>query len=82
MVRALNLSEVKTRALAGALEKIKAPKALLVDQGENRNLRLSARNLADANFIDVKGVNVYDILRRDQLVLTKAAVEALEERLK
>ncbi len=81
VVRALDLPEVKTRALAGALEKLKAPKALLVDQGENRNLRLSARNLADAIFIDVKGVNVYDILRFPKLIVSEASLREVESRL-
>jgi len=43
VVRSFDLPEIKTRGLLGALDKIKAPKALLVDSGENRNLRLSAR---------------------------------------
>ena len=55
-------------------------KALIVDGG-NANLALGARNLPRANYLDSAGVNVYDILKHDTLVLTRQAVEALERRL-
>jgi large subunit ribosomal protein L4 len=46
------------------------------------NLGLAARNLSHVDVLPVQGINVYDILRRDTLVLTRAAVDALEERFK
>ena len=46
------------------------------------NFRLAARNIINVDVLPVQGINVYDILRRDTLVLTKAAVEALTERFK
>ena len=50
--------------------------------GRRRTSRMAARNIANIDVLPVQGINVYDILRRDTLVLTKAAVEALTERFK
>jgi large subunit ribosomal protein L4 len=72
--------EAKTKALAGALAKLAAPKALLVD-GDNNWLRLSARNLADAQFLDVRGLNVYDVLRFPKLVMSEASLRQIDARL-
>ncbi len=56
---------------------------LIVDGAEvNANFALAARNLPKVDVLPVQGANVYDIMRRDKLVLTKAAVEALEARFK
>ena len=46
------------------------------------NFKLAAANIPNIDVLPVQGINVYDILRRDKLVLTRAAVEALEARLK
>ena len=46
------------------------------------NFALAARNIPNVDVLPVQGINVYDILRRDKLVLTRAALEALEERFK
>ena len=56
--------------------------ALIVDASVDENFGLATRNLAGIDMLPVIGANVYDILRKDKLVLTKAAVEGLEERLK
>jgi large subunit ribosomal protein L4 len=73
----------KTKALAERLAKLELGPALLVDGSElDTNFRLAARNVGDLDVLPVQGINVYDILRRDTLVLTKAAVAALEERFK
>ncbi len=75
------LSEVKTKALAAVLNKLEVGKsALMVDAAENNNLRLSARNLPKHQFVAPEGVNLYDLLRHEHLVLTKKAVAALEAR--
>lgn len=71
----------KTKALAEALGKLDAPKALLVDTGDNRWLSLSARNLTSADYLDVGGLNVYDILDHQTLVMSEASVRSLEARL-
>jgi large subunit ribosomal protein L4 len=81
VVRDLSLSEVKTKALAQALVKLEAPKALVVDAGDNQNLRLSARNLADSSFLDVRGLNVYDILRFPKLLISETSLRQIEARL-
>jgi large subunit ribosomal protein L4 len=73
-------AEVKTKALAAALGKIEAPKALLVDT-DNRWLQLSSRNLESAQFLDVRGLNVYDILRFPKLLISEACLRQVESRL-
>ena len=76
------LGEAKTKALAGRLEKLGWGSVLVIDGPEfERNFQLAARNLHTVDLLPVAGANVYDILRRDTLVLTRAAVQALEERL-
>ena len=53
----------------------------MVDAATNENLRLSTRNLERATFLPPEGVNVYDLLRHDTLILTQDAARALEKRL-
>jgi large subunit ribosomal protein L4 len=72
--------EIKTNALAKNLGKLKAMNALIVDGTFDKNFEMSARNLRNVTLVPAAGLNVYDILRRDTLVLTKAAVKAIEER--
>jgi large subunit ribosomal protein L4 len=55
-------------------------KNLLVDDAANQTLRLSARNMKENNFLPPEGVNVYDLLRHDHLVVSKDAIKALEAR--
>jgi large subunit ribosomal protein L4 len=76
-----SLSEIKTKALAQILAKLEVPKSsVIVDAVGNENLRLSARNLPDHCFLPPEGVNVYDLLRHEHLILTKNAARALEAR--
>ncbi len=77
----LELKEIKTSELAKVLKKIGADHALIIDSNENENLKLSARNLAKHTFLPIEGINVLDILKHDQLVMTKDAVLAVQERL-
>ncbi|MGH6887659.1 MAG: 50S ribosomal protein L4 [Rhizomicrobium sp.] len=72
---------IKTKGLAQRLGKIGADNALIVDGKFEENFALSARNLAGVRLLPTAGLNVYDILHRDKLVLTTAAVRAIEERL-
>jgi large subunit ribosomal protein L4 len=77
------LKDAKTKALKAQFEKLGLKNALIIDGAEvNKNFVLAARSLIDIDVLPVQGINVYDILRRRQLVLTKAAVEALEVRFK
>ncbi len=78
-----SLQEAKTRALAAHFGKLGLDNALIVDGAEvDANFRTAARNIPNIDVLPVQGINVYDILRRKTLVLTKAAVEALEARFK
>jgi large subunit ribosomal protein L4 len=81
VVDRFELGEVKTKALIAALGTLQAKKStLVVDNGTNENLKLSIRNCKDHQFLPPEGVNVYDLLRHDTLVLSKDAVKALELR--
>jgi large subunit ribosomal protein L4 len=75
------LPEIKTKALAGVLQQLQAASStLVVDAKDNEKLRLSIRNMAENQFLPPEGVNVYDLLRHDHLVLSKNAAKALEAR--
>jgi len=78
-----SLSEPKTKALAAQLAGLGLSSALIVDGAAlEDNFRLAARNIPQIDVLPIQGINVYDIMRRDTLVLTKAAVDALTERFK
>lgn len=90
VVDRLEFAEIKTKGLLGALDKLgvtkpratgKASKALVVDAASNEKLRMSIRNCKDHQFLPPEGVNVYDLLRHDHLVLSQDAVKSLEARL-
>ena len=76
-----SVDAVKTNALAKRLNKLGAADMLIVDGEFDKNFAMSARNLVNVALVPVAGLNVYDILKRDTLVMTKAAVSAIEERL-
>lgn len=77
------LAEGKTKALATAIKNLGWKRALVIDGAEvNENFARAASNIDGIDVLPSAGANVYDILRRDTLVLTKSAVEALEARLK
>lgn len=76
------LTEAKTKAAADAFAKLGISSALIIDgPAVDQNFARAARNVPRIDVLPVQGINVYDILRRDTLVLTRAAVAALEERL-
>jgi large subunit ribosomal protein L4 len=78
-----DLAEGKTKLLREGFKKASIDNVLIVDGAEvNANFALAARNLQKVDLLPVQGANVYDIMRRTKLVLTKAAVEALEARFK
>jgi large subunit ribosomal protein L4 len=68
----------KTGAAAKVLQKLGVKKALVVDDGANLALQKSIRNLAGADFLAAEGLNVYDILKHEALVLTAASAKKLE----
>jgi len=73
--------EIKTRDLAKRFGKLGVESVLVVDGEFDKNFELSARNLSHVSLVVAAGLNVYDIMRRDKLILTTAAVKAIEERL-
>jgi large subunit ribosomal protein L4 len=73
----------KTKVLQSSLAKLGLTNALIVDGAEvEANFRMAMRNIPNFDVLPVQGINVYDILRRHTLVLTTAALEALEARFK
>jgi large subunit ribosomal protein L4 len=73
--------DIKTGALAKQFTGLGVGKALVIDAEFDKNFQLSARNLADVALLPMAGINVYDIMKSDKLVLTTAAVKAIEARL-
>jgi len=82
IVDSLELKDAKTKALAGQLAKANWGKKILVIDGEavNEGFARASANLIGINVLPAVGANVYDILKHDTLVLTRAAVEKLEAR--
>jgi len=77
-----DLKDAKTKALTEKLGKLGMTNALFIDGAEvNANFLKASANIPNIDILPSQGANVYDIIRRDTLVLTKAAVEKLEERL-
>jgi large subunit ribosomal protein L4 len=77
------MKEAKTKALKAAFGKLGVDNALIIDGAElHQGFAAAARGIPDIDVLPVQGINVYDILRRRKLILTKAAVEALEARFK
>lgn len=75
----LNLGEIKTKEMAKVLNNIKCGKALIVMDGSNKNVMLSARNIPEVKTASVNTINVYDLLKYNTLVVTKEAVAKIEE---
>ena len=75
------LGSPKTKDLNINLDKLGAQSALIIDTEIDRNFSLASRNLPTVDMVAECGANVYDILRRDMLVITKAAAEQLQARL-
>ena len=76
-------AEAKTKVLVSQFAKLGLENALLIGGAEiDANFRRAASNIPNIDVLPIQGINVYDILRRGKLVLSKAAVEALEERFK
>jgi large subunit ribosomal protein L4 len=82
VVDTLDVKDVKTKALAGQLAQANWGKKVLVIDGDavNEGFALATRNIVGVNVMPAVGANVYDILKHDTLVLTRAAVEKLEAR--
>lgn len=77
-----NLPEIKTKQVAEFVEKFELKSALIVISGENDNLMKSAKNLKNVKVINVDGLNVYDILKFDNLIVTEESLARAQEVLK
>jgi large subunit ribosomal protein L4 len=78
-----SMKDGKTKVLAQSFSSLGLTNALIIDGAEvDANFALAARNIPNIDVLPVQGINVYDILRRHKLVLTKSALEALEARFK
>ncbi|ARC90044.1 50S ribosomal protein L4 [Rhodovulum sp. MB263] len=78
-----DMAAPKTSELAKSVKNLGWKRVLIIDGAEvNENFAMAARNIEGLDVLPSMGANVYDILRRDTLVITKAGVEALEARLK
>ena len=78
-----SVKDGKTAMLRKNFAKLGLTSALIIDGAEvEANFALAARNIPNIDVLPVQGINVYDILRRQMLVLTKSALEALEARFK
>ena len=78
-----SIKDAKTKGLRGQFGKLGWESALIIDGAElEANFATAARNVPNIDVLPIQGINVYDILRRKTLVLTKAALEALEARFK
>jgi large subunit ribosomal protein L4 len=75
------LKEIKTKSFLEVLDRFGMEKALIVIGQENFNLERSARNVPGVKVLRVEGLNVYDILNHENLILVKDAVEKIQERL-
>jgi large subunit ribosomal protein L4 len=76
-----SLTDAKTKELKARFASLGLDNALIIDGAEvEAGFRLAARNIPNIDVLPVQGINVYDILRRTKLVLTKAALDALEAR--
>jgi large subunit ribosomal protein L4 len=77
------VADAKTKSLKASFAKLGLTSALIIDgSAPEANFRLAARNIPQIDVLPAQGINVYDILRREKLVLTKAAIDALEARFK
>jgi len=75
----LNLEQIKTKEMKNVLNNIEVSKALVVLEEGNKNAVLSARNIPNVKTASVNTINVYDILKYDSFVVTKEAVEKIQE---
>ena len=79
VVDSLALAEIKTKEMQKVLTNLKADKALVITATDDKNVVLSARNIADAQTATVNTINVYDVMRHNTVVVTKDAVASIEE---
>ena len=74
-----NLDEAKTKKFVKVMDNLKVTKALVVLEGDNKNVVLSGRNIPTVKVLPINGINTYDVMKYETLVCTKAAIEKLQE---
>ena len=79
VVDAIQTAEIKTKTIQSMLNSLKVGKALMVLDSMDKNVILSARNIADVKTAQVNELNVYDVLKYNTVVASQAAVKAIEE---
>jgi large subunit ribosomal protein L4 len=83
VIERATIADGKTKSLIAHFDKLGLANALVIDGIEvDATFRLAARNIPNIDVLPVQGINVYDIMRRTKLVLTRAALDALEARFK
>ncbi len=75
----INFSEIKTKNFANILKNLNVDKALVVLEDGNKNAELSAKNIADVKTAKTNTINVFDVLKYNTVIATKAAVASIEE---
>lgn len=78
---AFELNEIKTKKVHEILSKLNVGKALIISDNDNTNLELSARNIPKIKILKTEGLNVYDILKYDKLIIIEASIKGIEGRL-
>lgn len=81
IVDKLDLAEIKTRSFLEILRAMELSNALIVTEGKNFNLERSARNLPGFKVLRWEGLNTYDLLKYEQLLLTRESVEKITQQL-
>ncbi len=76
-----DLAGIKTKEFMTVVRNLQAPNALILTHEDNRNLELSSRNVPGVKVMRMEGLNVYDLLKYDKLVLLEGAIKGLEGRL-
>lgn len=77
----LEIAEAKTRVVVAAMNNIEVGNALFITSEANHNLNLATRNIKGVKYLELKAVNVYDVLKYDTLLMTKEAFEKVEQML-
>lgn len=78
VVNAFDLAQISTKSFVGTLNVFSIAKTLLVIDGANRNLELSARNIKDVKVLKPEGLNVFDMLKYQSIIFTQDAVKKVE----
>ncbi|MEA1867024.1 MAG: 50S ribosomal protein L4 [Thermodesulfobacteriota bacterium] len=82
VLRDFGLEQIKTKDMKGLLDRFDIKKAVIVTDTPDQTLELSSRNIPNVKILPLKGINVYDLLKYEYVIIKEPAVEMIEERLK